>query len=81
MATRNGVSQHLLVHSVGTKCTIGGDEAIPAVVTAVRILSTGVEYYVAWWDGRTKHGDSLEEFEIQFDSKPSLNIGFHNATN
>lgn len=77
MATRNGISQHITVYPIGTKCKIG--DGIPAVVAGVRISGVGVDYYIQWWDGRARHGDNLDEFEIEFESKPTLNIGFHHA--
>ncbi len=69
------------VYPVGTKVVISGD--IPGVVAAIRINGVGVDYLVAWWDGKNRHNEFLDTFEIKFESEPTLEIGFHanGATN
>ena len=55
-----------VVLSPGSDCRIGTDsDQFCGVVTAVVIYAAGrVAYWVAWWDGRTRHEELLSDLEV-----------------
>lgn len=55
---------------------ISGDGDIEGVVVGIQIAETGVQYRVAWWNGRTREEDWLYPFEIKDREPLSLKIGF-----
>lgn len=66
------------LYAIGSKVKIGG--GIAGVVTRISITSrTKVLYEVAWWDGRTRKSEWLEEFEVEaLDPGDNMKIGFVN---
>lgn len=46
----------------GSRATIGGD--VEAVVLAVMLMTDGIQYKVAWWDGRCRNEAWIEPAEI-----------------
>lgn len=66
------------VFPIGARVTIDPEGEITAEITAILILSNGIQYQVVWWDGRLRKCEYLNEAEIQ-GTTPKQQIGFRNA--
>lgn len=66
------------VYDIGTVVTIGPkDDGTKGIVAAILISNgTRVQYKIAWWDGRTRHEEWLEAFEIVGKASDRCTIGF-----
>ena len=64
------------VMQVGSPVTISDD--IPARITGILIgENCGIQYQCAWWDGRTRNNEWLEQFEVTgTDEAQNMKIGF-----
>jgi len=62
----------LQVHAVGSKCEAHG---VPLVIVGICIRSAGVQYEVAWWDGRNHHVEWLYDFEVEYNTRQTK-VGF-----
>lgn len=61
---------------IGTRVKVGFGE-IDAVVTAVNVRMTGVEYEVAWWNGRERYCCWVSACEVETDGPVATSrIGF-----
>lgn len=68
------------VYDTGTKVKIGAyGDMVPGIVTAVAIYDWGVQYQVAWWNGRDRKSEWLNHLELKFDAEAEGNkreVGF-----
>lgn len=72
----------MIILEQGTKVSIclNDGDAIPAQITGCAIYGKRVQYQVAWWDGRVRRCEWLDETEISPEEGfESLAIGFHLA--
>ncbi len=62
---------------VGSAVTIAND--ISAIITGIMIeAKVHITYRCAWWDGRTRNSEWLEQFEVtRTDETQGVTIGFH----
>lgn len=58
----------------GSRVTIGGD--VEALVLAVMIMTDGVQYKVAWWDGRERREEWIDPAEIGSGEGEMVKVGF-----
>lgn len=67
------------VISPGSIVWIGGD--IAGIVTEVLLQgkSCKVLYRVSWWNGKDRHNEWFEEFEVSMKSGNRQEIGFRNT--
>lgn len=67
-----------LLYAPGYPVEIGsGGDKIQGIVTAVTIYPYGVEYKVAWWDGRDRCEVWLTEAEVSpAERAPKVKVGF-----
>jgi hypothetical protein len=61
---------------IGRTVRLGFDGDIEGVVTGINIMVSGVQYQVAWWNGRSRSSEWLFPNEIFDGGPPSLQIGF-----
>lgn len=48
-------------------------------VLGIEIRESGVQYHVAWWDGKTRNTQWLKSFEVKAKREKDVEkIGFHN---
>ncbi len=61
---------------VGSPVTVGED--IPATITGIAIdAKSRVTYRCAWWNGRTREDEWLEQFEVtRTDETQDMTVGF-----
>ena len=49
---------------------------ISAIITAICITGTNVQYKIVWWDGRKRYEEWVNEYEINKNNNKKVNIGF-----
>lgn len=59
---------------LGRAVTIGDD--IDGVIVGINITENGVQYQVAWWNGRSRSTEWLFPSEVLTNEPPTLKIGF-----
>ena len=58
--------ESMVVFQPGGSVLVGpGSEKITAEILSVAIYNRGTQYQCAWWDGRSRRVEWLEDFEVE----------------
>lgn len=71
-------AESIEVLPIGAHITIGEfGTGLPAIVTAVTIYATGVQYEATWWANGERKQAWIHEVEILHSVSPRVRIGFN----
>lgn len=67
----------LTVFECGSTVGIGPDAKVEAIITAINIRFTNLQYEVEWWDGNTRKTEWLNAELLTVIDAKKTRIGFH----